>query len=462
MRTTLLACVSAFLITIALSLNVHAQCLGTPTTISNQDVTVTFKSVSILNGRAKLTFRVVNGNKNGNFEFVAFQLPDKNAAITPGLATQSVPSETVGNKIMYAVENPTTLPEYAIKYTITSAHGTFKSQGYDEFSYEMSAYEFSQMESLTVSTKHGKITDPVKITFPLRNEGGEALYCQPTSPSFTAIGIDGIDGNANPMSGSTSNYSVTSSNSFVYTWSAPEDWTIVNKTVNPMSAKAGTTAGTMWVMIEEVDAIGQKTGAYIIKTLAVAPYPNPLPVELVNFIGLARSGSVELSWSTATEINNDQFEVERSSNGKDFYKISTVKGAGNSSLLRQYKFLDTAPLAGVAYYRLKQVDFDQAFEYSKVISVKSALSAKSLEPSIYPNPVTENYLTVRLKNYTSTQGPVLFKLTDLNGKIVATQPLDASLQETRVELAGYNLRKGIYLVSVATEEVLHTQRIVIQ
>ncbi|GAA4302358.1 hypothetical protein GCM10023183_14170 [Nibribacter koreensis] len=218
----------------------------------------------------------------------------------------------------------------------------------------------------------------------------------------------------------------------------------------------------MWVMIEEVDAIGQKTGAYIIKTLAVAPYPNPLPVELVNFIGLARSGSVELSWSTATEINNDQFEVERSSNGKDFYKISTVKGAGNSSLLRQYKFLDTAPLAGVAYYRLKQVDFDQAFEYSKVISVKSALSAKSLEPSIYPNPVTENYLTVRLKNYTSTQGPVLFKLTDLNGKIVATQPLDASLQETRVELAGYNLRKGIYLVSVATEEVLHTQRIVIQ
>ena len=93
-----------------------------------------------------------------------------------------------------------------------------------------------------------------------------------------------------------------------------------------------------------------------------------LPVELISFNGVAENNEVRLTWETASELNNDFFDVERSQNGLNFEKIGTVKGNGNSNILNQYTFLDKDPYVGFNYYRLKQVDYDGTKYFSSSYS----------------------------------------------------------------------------------------------
>lgn len=101
----------------------------------------------------------------------------------------------------------------------------------------------------------------------------------------------------------------------------------------------------------------------------------------------AESNQVLLTWETASELNNDKFEIERSINGTDFIKVGEMKGNGNSQNLNTYSFRDLAPANGVNYYRLKQLDFNGNFEYSEAKAVRFDL--KQVVFSIYPNPATE-------------------------------------------------------------------------
>src|SRR5262249_3785882 len=85
----------------------------------------------------------------------------------------------------------------------------------------------------------------------------------------------------------------------------------------------------------------------------------PLPVELIAFIAERHGEKNDLDWTTASEINNDYFAVQRSSDGKSFSDCGIVQGAGNSATQTIYTFSDDRPLQSpVSYYRLKQVDFD--------------------------------------------------------------------------------------------------------
>lgn len=95
----------------------------------------------------------------------------------------------------------------------------------------------------------------------------------------------------------------------------------------------------------------------------------PLPVELIGFHGKKVGLYNELEWVTASEKNAQYFNVERSLDGKTFAKVGQVQAAGNSNTLKNYSFKDQAE--GIVYYRLKQVDFDGALEYSKVIALNS-------------------------------------------------------------------------------------------
>ncbi|MDD5571939.1 MAG: T9SS type A sorting domain-containing protein, partial [Bacteroidales bacterium] len=97
---------------------------------------------------------------------------------------------------------------------------------------------------------------------------------------------------------------------------------------------------------------------------------NPLPIELLSFQGVYENKKVNLYWSTAAEINNDYFTIERSVDSKNFEIITTVKGAGNSNRILKYSAIDESPPLGIVYYRLKQTDFDGTYKYSDVISVK--------------------------------------------------------------------------------------------
>ncbi len=120
-----------------------------------------------------------------------------------------------------------------------------------------------------------------------------------------------------------------------------------------------------------------------------------LPVTLTYFTAEESSGSVILKWATAQEINNAYFDVERSVDGTAFTKIATIQGAGNSNENLDYQFTDfNIPSSGKIQYRLKQVDIDGKFEYSKIVTVRSSAANQSI--SIYPNPARDQ-LNILLK-----------------------------------------------------------------
>lgn len=95
---------------------------------------------------------------------------------------------------------------------------------------------------------------------------------------------------------------------------------------------------------------------------------------------------IQVEWATATESNCDRFEVERSSNGINFAKISTIQATGNAATYHLYKTTDANPMNGLNYYRIKQVDADEKSSYSKVI----AATHHAIEILVYPNPASES------------------------------------------------------------------------
>ena len=110
-----------------------------------------------------------------------------------------------------------------------------------------------------------------------------------------------------------------------------------------------------------------------------------LPVELLFFSVSLEDGINVLTWETESELNNDFFAVEYSTNGKDFYLLEKVSGKGNSSESHQYRFPHKPDQSGDHYYRLQQVDFDGQFEYSYIVSIFNGVE-KTV--SFYPNPTS--------------------------------------------------------------------------
>ena len=111
-----------------------------------------------------------------------------------------------------------------------------------------------------------------------------------------------------------------------------------------------------------------------------------IPVELASFAANVSGSTVSLSWMTATEVNNSHFEIQRSIDGIGFEQIGTVSGHGTTSEVQYYSFEDKELYEGKYFYRLKQVDFDGAFEFSDVVDV-DVISPNQFElKQNYPNP----------------------------------------------------------------------------
>ena len=112
---------------------------------------------------------------------------------------------------------------------------------------------------------------------------------------------------------------------------------------------------------------------------------SPLPVKLVEFNGVRDNNVIELIWVTASELNNDYFDIEKSDDGVNFLAIGRVDGNGTTDNRHIYHFTDYSVSEKPTYYRLNQVDFDGSNEYSKLIVVNPFLS-KAENVSVYPNP----------------------------------------------------------------------------
>jgi hypothetical protein len=145
-----------------------------------------------------------------------------------------------------------------------------------------------------------------------------------------------------------------------------------------------------------------------------------LPVELVEFYGEVAYSGINLLWETASELNNDYFEVQRSVDGQHFEVIGKVNGNGTTQNSSNYSFTDVNPIGGDAYYRLRQVDYDGKYEFSKTISVKYDFVASGSEVKVYPNPLNETNLTVELVGF-EPNSKVQIKLYNAIGAEIYTR-----------------------------------------
>jgi hypothetical protein len=166
-----------------------------------------------------------------------------------------------------------------------------------------------------------------------------------------------------------------------------------------------------------------------------------LPVELISFRWEIQEATVVLSWTTATEVNNYGFEVERQkaedgSQSSDWINIGFVQGAGNSNSPKNYSFVDENPLAELMKYRLKQIDTDGSFEYYEtILEVDGTIFITSVDnenPSTdgptefaleqnYPNPFNPStQISYSLPDNGSTQHAVSLRIYDLLGRHIAT------------------------------------------
>ncbi|MBO3269290.1 T9SS type A sorting domain-containing protein [Hymenobacter defluvii] len=171
----------------------------------------------------------------------------------------------------------------------------------------------------------------------------------------------------------------------------------------------------------------------------------PLPVELKQFNVAAVRQDAQLTWSTASEKNNDRFEVERSLDGEVFARIGTVKGIGYSTQTQTYHYFD-ANVARLSaghplYYRLHQVDTDGTDTYSpvRVIRFEAALETTV---SVYPNP-TQAQATLELTSLPA--GNYQVRILDMTGRVLREQTLTGQQQH---QLSVAELPMGTYLVQV--------------
>ena len=177
---------------------------------------------------------------------------------------------------------------------------------------------------------------------------------------------------------------------------------------------------------------------------------SPLPIELTSFTATCVNGMVSLHWITASEINNEQFLVERSDNLQAWEQVALLPGAGNSNQTLHYQTVDERPLQGLSYYRLTQRDFDGKSETFAPVSVTCYSDGEGNTLMLYPNPATQEF---KVAVTAAQDAPGTLRVTELNGKTVYLQNLNLvkGQNEFRVDVAALN--PGTYVVHLISENM---------
>ncbi len=152
------------------------------------------------------------------------------------------------------------------------------------------------------------------------------------------------------------------------------------------SSDIGTTAATLTLIPDQEPPFPRTYGSVnYIDYIRFTPFI--VPVELTSFTGAFVGNNVQLKWATATELNNRGFEIQRSANGSSFATVGFVQGNGTTTEQKQYSFTDRNVETRVNYaYRLKQLDFDGAYDYSSIVNIGFTLPLEFVLEQNYPNP----------------------------------------------------------------------------
>lgn len=179
-----------------------------------------------------------------------------------------------------------------------------------------------------------------------------------------------------------------------------------------------------------------------------------LPVTWLHFDGAYLGEAIQLSWSTGSEENNSHFEVERSVDGTEWEVLVNVTGAGTSTEINSYETIDESPNPNINYYRIKQVDFDGQYDYSRTIVLSKAM-ARNSDLTLFPNPARD-YITVR---WTKEQRNGEIELTDINGRVLKSVSATNQGNMQRFDLSNYD--QGVYFIRFSANDVTTSKKFVI-
>lgn len=277
---------------------------------------------------------------------------------------------------------------------------------------------------------------PVPNSNPQANAGRDSIIPVPIN-SITLKGA-GNDPDGNPIQ---------------FTWKKLEGPTgTISNVTNPQTNVIALTTGTYRFELEVTDALGAKGK----DTVTINNGNLVLPVVLVNLVAYDRNGATELRWATAQELNSSHFDVEWSSNGTEFSSIGNVFASGTSQSMRHYQYTDNEARRGVSYYRLKMVDIDGSFTYSRVVSVQRENEFADIE--LVNTSFRNSDLTVKLLAVDRSSVNII--LTDASGKVImrSVQELNSGANEIRRIVP---VQRGAYYLTImsnsgkVTRTVLH-------
>jgi hypothetical protein len=182
-----------------------------------------------------------------------------------------------------------------------------------------------------------------------------------------------------------------------------------------------------------------------------------LPITLIDFQGILQRNNVLLSWSTTNEYNSKLFDIERSEDGVNYRKISSLPAAGISNIVKYYSYLDITA-TDINYYRLKMIDADGNFRFSDVILIKNN-GLKQTVTSL-TNPFTDN---INLRFAKIPKGKISISLTDMSGRVITAANYD-QLISSIFNFNDYNksISAGVYILQVKSEGLTYNIKLVKQ
>lgn len=183
-----------------------------------------------------------------------------------------------------------------------------------------------------------------------------------------------------------------------------------------------------------------------------------LPVKWNSIKAWHEGKQVKIYWQTGMEMNNKRFDVERSSDGINFTRIGRVAGSGNSNTVRHYEYADEQPLnKELVYYRIRQVDFNENSDYSKIVLVKLSATAIDYNINIMPNPGYGAEMRIRLNNRQSAIAQLT--LTDVSGMNMLNRSIELT---DNFQYFLPELKPGFYFLTLIVEGTVFTEKLIIK
>jgi hypothetical protein len=193
------------------------------------------------------------------------------------------------------------------------------------------------------------------------------------------------------------------------------------------------------------------------RTWTLADISEPLPIELTNFEANCEEKGVVLNWETASELNNDYFEVQKSENGIDFNTLTTIPGNGSSNMTTNYSYVDVNGTMGGAFYRIAQVDFDGYAKEYEAVKVNPCFSNDNL--TVYAGSVGE--VIIEIESFNDEDFTVVM-YDDLGRQIGPSTVFSTVEGGNKISIQNGDLAFGNYLVTLRSATQVLSKKVILK